>query len=250
MKRYYIIVPILALIFLAFACRHKDRSPKSNVLGTLSVDLDANKNMVRKKETLIGNLVTDAFKNDLENKNKVVDFFIFNGGDIRFSETNRPQGIYKAGDFTSEMVDEMLPFGNVNVIVKLTGTQLKEIFERSVAQYPLPQGPFLQVSKELQIVIDTTGSPQVLDINNTSIVSPGMRIVSIKINSLPLDSLQEYAVGTSNYLAEGNDGYVTFKTIPPELKEYIGEDQANALKEYVITKTPVSPKLEARIIFQ
>lgn len=250
MKSCFIVVVFLGLLLLLGSCQKRDRSPQPKVLGTLAINLDANKMVVRKKEALIGNFILDAFKNDLENRNKPVDFFIFNGGDIRFSETKRPNGIYEAGDFTSAMADEMLPFGNTNVIVKMTGKQLKEVFERSLAQYPLAKGPFLQVSKELQIVIDTTQSPQVLDINNTTIVSRGARIVSIKFNSSVIDSLQEYRVGTSNYLADGNDGYVTFKSIPNELKEYIGEDQANALKEYVITKMPVSPKLEGRIVFQ
>lgn len=250
MKRCDIVIFILGLMLFAGSCKRKDRSPHSDVLGTLVVDLNANKTVVRKKEALIGNMILDAFKSDLENRDKPVDFFIFNGGDIRFSETKRPTGIYEAGNFTSEMVDEMLPFGNTNVIVKMTGIQLKEVFERSLAQYPLDQGAFLQVSKELQIVVDTTQAPQVLDINNATIVSPGKRIVSIKFNTIPIDSLKEYRVGTSNYIAEGNDGYVTFKSIPNELKEYIGEDQANALKEYVITKTPVIPILEGRIVFQ
>lgn len=250
MKRYNIVVLILIVLLLPYSCRKKARAPEAKILGTLAVDLNANKIVVRKKETLIGNMILDAFKSDLENRGKAVDFFIFNGGDIRFSETNRPTGIYEAGDFTTAMVDEMLPFGNTNVIVKMTGIQLKEVFERSLAQYPLDHGAFLQVSKELQIVVDTTKAPQVLDINSTTIVSPGQRIVSIKVNSIAIDSLKEYRVGTSNYLVEGNDGYVTFKYIPNELKEYIGEDQANALKEYVILKTPMSPKLEGRIIFQ
>lgn len=250
MKGCYIVSFILSLFLLFGSCQKRDRSPEEKVLGTLSVDLDANKNVVRKKESLIGNFILDAFKEDLENRNKAVDFFIFNGGDIRFNETKRPNGIYAAGVITSEIIEEMLPFGNTNVVVKMTGAQLKEVFERSLAQYPLAQGPFLHVSKELQVVVDTTKSPQVLDINNTSIVTHGNRIVSIKFNSVLIDSIQEYRVGTSNYLAEGNDGYVTFKTIPNELKEYIGEDQANAVKEYIITNSPINPRIEGRIVFQ
>lgn len=248
--RYIIAVLFLGSLFLLGSCQKRDRSPQPKVIGTLLVDLNANKIVVRKKESLIGNMILDALKNDLENKSKPVDFFIANGGGIRFSETKRPNGIYAAGDFTAEMADEMLPFGSTNVIVKMTGRQLKEVFERSLAQYPLPQGPFLQVSKELQIVVDTTRSPQVLDITNSTIVSRGSRIISIKINSVSIDSLKEYRVGTSSYLAEGNDGYVTFKSISNELKEYIGEDQANALKEYVITNTPINPIIEGRIVFQ
>lgn len=250
MKPFRIVIVIMSILFMCNACTKKNRKPQPKVIGTLLVDLDANKNVVRKKEALFGNMILDAMKSDLDNRNKKIDCFVFNGGDMRFSASNRPSGIYKAGDFTADMVDEMLPFGNTNVIVKVTGAQLKEIFERSVAQYPLAQGPFLQVSKELQIVIDTTKAPQTLDVNNTTIVVRGSRIISVKINNVPIDSLAEYMVGTSNYLAEGNDGYVTFKNIPQELKENIGEDQANALTEYVISNSRIEPKLEGRILFQ
>lgn len=232
------------------SCVKKDHSPQTISIGTLAVDLDANKTLIRKREALFGNMILDALKQDLDNRNKSVDCFIFNAGDMRFNSSKRPDGIYRVGKFTSEMVDEMLPFGNTNVIVIMTGIQLKQAFERSIAQYPLALGPFLQVSKELQIVIDTTKAPQVLDANNATIVSQGSRIISIKINNVLIDSLTEYRVGTSNYIAEGNDGYVTFKNIPMELKENIGEDQANALKEYVIINSPISPKLEGRILFQ
>lgn len=250
MKTIRILILMLSILLISQSCVKRNRTPQPKVIGALLVDLDANKSVVRKKETLIGNMILDAMKKDLDNRGKNVVCFIFNGGDMRFSATNRPSGIYPAGNFTAEMVDEMLPFGNTNVIVKMTGVQLKEAFERSVAQYPLAQGPFLQVSKELKIIIDTTKTPQVLDVTNSAIVTHGKRIVSIKINNAPIDSLTEYFIGTSNYIAEGNDGYVTFKTIPEELKEYIGEDQANALKEYVITNSKIEPKLEGRILFQ
>lgn len=245
-----ILILLMSFLLISYACAKKNRKPQPKVIGVLAVDLDANRAIVRKKEALMGNMILDAMRDDLKNRNKAIDGFIFNGGDMRFSATSRPSGIYLSGDFTSEMADEMLPFGNTNVIVKVTGTQLKEIFERSVAQYPLAQGPFLHVSKEIQVVIDTTKAPQVLDVNGTAIVTHGSRIVSIKINSLPIDSLTEYKIGTSNYIAEGNDGYVTFKNIPIELKEDIGEDQVNALKEYVITNGTITPKLEGRLIFQ
>lgn len=250
MKIIRILILLLSSMLIHNSCAKKNRTPQPKVIGTLIVDLDANKNVVRKKEALIGNLILDAMKKDLDDRNKNVDCFIFNGGDMRFSATKRPNGIYPAGDFTVEMVDEMLPFGNTNVIVKITGKQLKEVLERSVAQYPLAQGPFLQVSREMQVIIDTTKAPQTLDVNSTTIVSHGARITSIKINNIPIDSLTEYFVGTSNYIAEGNDGYVTFKNIPEELKENIGEDQANALKEFVITNSRIEPKLEGRLIFQ
>lgn len=247
-----ILIYVLFVVLLGFfnSCRRKTREPQPNVIGKLMIDLDANEIVVRKREALIGNMIADAIKSDYESKNKAVNFTLVNGGSIRFSTSKRADGIYKTGDFTSYMVDEMLPFGNTNVIVTVTGKQLKEIFERSVAQYPLAKGNFLQLSKEVEIVVDTTQPAQVLSIDQTSIVNQGSRILSIKINNVEYDNLTLYKVGVSDFIAEGNDGYTTLRKLSGSLKEYTGEDMANNLKEYVIVNSVIEPKLEGRITFQ
>lgn len=233
-----------------YSCNRKKRAPEPNIIGKLTVDLNANEFVVRKREALIGNLISDAIKNDFENKNKLVNFILVNGGSIRFSSSKRTDGIYKSGDFTSDMADEMLPFGNTTVIVTLTGKQLKEIFERSVAQYPLAKGNFMQLSKEVKIVVDSTQPGQVLNIEETAIVNPGSRITSIKIGDVEYDNLTLYKVGVPDFIAEGNDGYVTLKKLSANLKDYAGEDMASVLKEYVIINSIIDPKLEERIRFQ
>jgi 2',3'-cyclic-nucleotide 2'-phosphodiesterase (5'-nucleotidase family) len=230
----------------------KDDIEEPVALGEIKVNLDASKPGLRSREVLIGNLVSDALKFDAEHKGKDVDFAIMNGGGIRFSQETRPSGIYPAGLFTNAMVDEMLPLGNSSVIVKVTGKELKNIFERSVAQLPLAQGPFLQVSKELKITIDTTQSPQIINqlVEPNVIVSNGNRIVSIKINNVEYDTLGTYTLVTSDFIANGNDGYVTFKNISSDRKESLGEDQSGGVKEYIIVNSPLTPVLEGRIIYQ
>lgn len=240
---------ILALCFQS-CC--KDTVEEPVALGEIKVDLDASKNELRSKETLIGNMVCEAIKADAERRGRVVSFSIMNGGGIRFNPESRPSGIFPAGLFTSEMIDEMLPFGNTNVVVKVTGKELKSIFERSVAQLPLAVGPFLQVSKELKIIIDTTKAAQVINelVEPHVIVINGNRIVSIKINNVEYDSLATYTLVTSDFIANGNDGYVTFRNISADKKENLGEDQSGAVKEYIILNTPLTPTIEGRIIYQ
>lgn len=250
MKIFYIVVLSLIILLGFDSCKRKRYVPEPDVIGKLKVDLDANEFYIRKREALIGNFVADALKADYENKGKVVDFVLVNAGSIRFSSSKRPSGIYVAGDFSSQMADEMLPFGNSTAIVKISGKQLKEVMERSVAQYPQAKGPFMQLSKEIKIVIDTNQTAQVLNISNTAIVTHGSRIISIKINNVDYNEQAYYKVGVSDFIAEGNDGYVTFKNLSSSLKEFIGEDQANALKEYVITQETVEPFIEGRIVFQ
>ncbi len=246
----FIGVFLCVLIGFFNSCKRKNRQPEPNVIGRLVVDVDASTNVVRKREAKIGNMIADAIKSDFEERNKIVDFALVNGGGIRFSSTKRADGIYKAGDFTSDMADEMLPFGNTNVIVTVTGTQLKEIFERSVARYPVAKGNFMQLSKEVRITVDTTKTAQVLNIDETAIITQGSRILSIKINNVEFDSLAVYNVGVPDFIADGNDGYATLRKLSASLKEYIGEDIANILKEYVIINSVLEPKLEGRIIFQ
>jgi 5'-nucleotidase / UDP-sugar diphosphatase len=247
--RVFFFIIVLATAFSA-CC--KDEVEDLATLGEIKANLNASKSEVRKKETLIGNFIADAIKSEAESKGIAVDFAMENGGGIRFNEEIRPSGIYPAGLFTTEMIDEMLPFGNTSAIVTVTGKELKEIFERSVAQLPLAQGPFLQVSKELKIVIDTTQSPQVINelVEPNVIVNEGNRIVSIKINDVEYDSLATYKLITSDFIAAGNDGYVTFKNIGNDKKVQLGENQTGAVKEYLILHSPLLPIIEGRIVYQ
>lgn len=255
MKNIYRILSCF-ILFLSFqsCCKNDDLSP-SEVLGVITVDLDANSNLVRTKETLIGNMICDGIKKELTRRGEVIDFVIMNGGAIRFNSSQRPNGIYPAGVITSDMVDEMLPFENANVIVKVTGKELKNIFERSVALYPLTNaGPFLQISQELKITIDTTKAPQVINelVSPPVIVSPGNRITSIIINNIGYDSLATYTLVVNEFIAEqtDNDGYVTFRNISADRKENLGDTQAETVKQYIKRNTPITPVIGGKIIYQ
>jgi 5'-nucleotidase / UDP-sugar diphosphatase len=249
MKRRYLF-SCLALLLVFSSCRKDEHKPEPTALGTVTVKLNANETQVRKKESLIGNLVADAIMADVLSKGKAVDLALINGGSIRYSISKRPDGIYPAGIFTAEMIDEMVPFGDATVIVKMTGKELKSIFERAVAQYPLAKGPFFQVSGEIKISVDTTMPGQVVDISETTIINNGNRIRSVKVNDTDLDSAASYYVALPQFIADGNDGFVTLKNIPAASKENLIEDQANAVKEYIILNTPVTPVLESRIVFE
>ncbi|MES2589755.1 MAG: 5'-nucleotidase [Bacteroidota bacterium] len=241
----------ISFIFLSIlSCRKSDGKPSSTEIGSSVVDLDANTNLIRKKEALIGNFVCDALKIYFEEKGEVIDFVLVNGGNIRFNTQERPNGIYPKGILTSEMMDEMLPFENASYLVQVTGNQLKEILERSLAQYPLAKGPFMQCSKELSFKIDTLNAPQILNIDETSIQSHGSRIDSIFVNGISVLPNAVYNVLLPDYIAEGNDGYVTLRNISPSLKKYLSDYQASALKDYVLVNSPIEPKIEGRIVFK
>jgi 2',3'-cyclic-nucleotide 2'-phosphodiesterase (5'-nucleotidase family) len=254
MKIIYKILCWLIFVFsIQSCCKEANLSP-SDILGEITVDLDANSNVVRIKETLIGNLICDGIKSEMDRRGETVDFVIMNGGGIRFNSNTHPNGIYKAGIFTSATIEEMLPFGDDNVIVKVTGKELKSIFERSVAQLPLAEGPFLQVSKELKITIDTSKAPQIINelVSPPIIVYRGNRITSIKINNAEYDSLATYTLVVNGFIAEqtDNDGYITFINISADRKENLGDSQADAVKQYIKINTPITPVISGRIIYQ
>ncbi len=250
MKKMNIYLLICILILSLVSCRKSDGKPTSTAIGSSDVDLNAKEDIVRKKEALLGNVVSDALKLYYENKGEVFDFALTIGGSIRYDAQLRPDGIYPKGTITVEMIDEMLPFGNSSAIVTVTGTQLKEMLERSVAQYPLAKGPFLQCSKEIKYKIDTLQSPQVINIDETQIVSPGSRIDSIYINGISYQASAEYRVLVSDYIAKGNDGYVTLKNLPSSSKKMFSDNQANAVKDYFLIESPIKPVFEGRIYFK
>ena len=80
-------------------------------LAELRVDLDAFESL--KKESLAGNLITDAMRNHYK-----TDLAIIDGSGIRKSVSK--------GDFTLEKVRTLLPFGNKIVVVKLLGKDFKK----------------------------------------------------------------------------------------------------------------------------
>ena len=246
-----VLLIITSCIIFASSCCEERVKPDTVVVGEVLIDMDASKQTVRSQEALIGNMVADAFMEYVLLKDKAIDFAVINGGNLRINKDIRPDGIYPAGEWTREMVEELLPFGNFGIIVSVTGAELKSIFERSVAQLPLAKGPFLQVSKEVKIVIDTSASqqPQIINETQDQIVTEGSRIISIKINAKEYNTDSIYIFMGTDFMIEGNDGHVTLANISDDKKENLGEDLVIALENYLKTHSPVQPELEGRITF-
>jgi len=240
---------LFLLLLVTGACRKNEPEPEPTVIGIIEVDLSADKNLIRKKEALIGNFVTDGLSDILRQKDYEFDFCLINSGAIRYDEQKRPSAIYPAGSITNENILEMFPFGDVPVIVSMSGNQLKEVLERGVAQLPLAKGPFLQLSEEIRITVDTLAAEQQLNTDGTAVISPGARITSIEINGLNYDPTGIYKVLVINFLADGEDGFVTFNSIPAGQKQYFSEYISAFMIEYVILNTPITAILDGRITF-
>lgn len=79
------------------------------------------------------------------------------------------------------------------VVVKLTGAQLRQAFERSLSVYPMPNSSFLQLSG---FEVTFSGSAMI-----------GQRVKSATAFGMPLDSARTYTVAMPAMLGRGGFGY-------------------------------------------
>lgn len=243
---------IFAVIFIIFSgCKEEIEDNTGTVIGTINTDLDLNWDQIRAKEMPAGNLVTDAIYWYLKENGKNVDVSFFNGGSIRVDTLLHKNGIIPAGEITDSTIwQELLPFNNEIIIATLTGTQLKEILERSVSVLPDWKGWFLQVSKEGKIEVDISQTAQTVTglTYEEEIETPGERIISFKINGVEINDEETYRASFHAWLGDGGDSYVTLRKLPDDKKEKTGIIDAKAVEEYIKAKSSVTPVVEERIV--
>ena len=109
-----------------------------NALENPRTSGDNTKPSVRKNETPLGNVITDGMLAKAKEYDNEVIMALQNGGGIRAA--------IDQGPITVGEVITVLPFGNTLATMKLTGAELKEAFEISLAKLPAENGGFLHVS--------------------------------------------------------------------------------------------------------
>lgn len=172
----------------------------AEVVGKSSVRLDGDREIVRKGESNMGNLITNALLYTTG-----ADVALTNGGGIRAS--------IEIGDITKKDVITVLPFGNYGVMIEATGQDIKEALEVGVSQYPGANGGFTHVA----------GMHYSFDPSQPV----GSRIEEILIAGKPINLKQTYKLATNDFMAAGGDNYVMFKD-----NKVLGE--FSALDEIVI----------------
>ncbi len=161
----------------------------SQVVGRSKVALDAGSAENRTRETNVGNMVTEAFRNATG-----ADVALMNGGSIRADTIISP------GPLTKRDLLSILPFKNKVVKLELTGATLRAVLENGVSRSAEESEPgrFPQVAG-LRFTFDA-GRP------------PGSRVVDVTVNRQPLDDNRKYTLATTNFLAiDGGDGYTVLK---------------------------------------
>jgi 2',3'-cyclic-nucleotide 2'-phosphodiesterase (5'-nucleotidase family) len=123
---------------------------------------------------------------------------VTNGGGIRGGRIYAPGTAITRRDILVE-----LPFDNRLMAIDISGATLRLAIENGLSQLPKPAGRFPQVSG-LTIEADA-GRPA------------GSRVLSMKVDGVPLDEKRIYRVATNDYLSRGGDGYTMFRNATPVL---------------------------------
>ena len=152
-------------------------------VGEAKVVLDTRRSSVRSVESNFGNLVAEAMRNATG-----ADVGFTNGGGIRGDRTYDPGTVLTRKDVLTE-----LPFGNVTVLMELSGADLLEAVENGVSQVEDGAGRFPQVAG-MAFSFDGTKPA-------------GSRVTEITVGNAPLDPERIYKVATNDYMAGGGDGY-------------------------------------------
>lgn len=144
------------------------------------------------------------------------DISIQNGGGVRID--------LPAGNVTVGNIYSVLPFKNTLVQLKMTGAEVKATLEDAIAA----------------VVANNTGSyPYTGGLRwNADLNQPaGSRLSQLEVKTaagyVPLDPAKTYSVVTINFLADGQDGYTTMKSVTGARRTEVGLDYAEAFLTYV-----------------
>lgn len=203
-------------------------------VGTTTVDLPivvGGQQICRLGECRLGNLVADAMLWMANQVDPAGNYQIAfqNGGGLRAPIV--------AGTVTMGDVLETLPFGNAIATFQLEGTYIKAALENGARLYPSANGGFAQVSG-LRYTINASQPA-------------GSRVSNIEVwngtSWEPLVLTQIYNVVTNDFMRRGGDNYTMFRDHAINPYDF-GPALDEALAQYFMTFSPVTPVIEGRII--
>ena len=183
---------------------------------------------VRGRETALGNLLTDASREQMG-----TDIAVLNGGSIRIND-NIP-----TGPITKYDMEGIFYYTNALVAVPVTGQQLLDMLRNSVSRADAGDGRFLQVSgmrftyhpRDGKFIVDAT---------------------DVEVGGKPLDVNATYSMTTIDYmyLRGTDDGYTLFAdaTRPPKIHTDREADMRATVEKYIRVKGTVTQGIEGRIV--
>lgn len=150
----------------------------------LETEIDTAFSSVRTEENPFGNFLCDLMR-----FHHNADCAIVNSGNIRADR------VFQKGQMKLVDWDDLIPFVVPILMIQCTGKVLKQACEVSVSKWPALEGRFMQTSN-LLFSFDPSKEPgQRVDIND------------VYIGSKKIEADKLYKVATSDYMANGKDGY-------------------------------------------
>ena len=179
--------PLVSIVVDRWQDSLRRRLGPLRTVGTTQVAIAPSDSSSRRKESLLGDLVTDAIRSGTG-----ADVALLNAGTLHLDQAIPP------GPITNHQLEAIFPFSDQTRVVSfgLTGTRLRTILEHAVSQRILGTGGFLQVSG-ISFTFDParpSGSRLVGDIRrgDGKVLGPA-DTVSVTLNSYPA--------------CQGGDGY-------------------------------------------
>jgi 2',3'-cyclic-nucleotide 2'-phosphodiesterase (5'-nucleotidase family) len=183
---------------------------------------------VRGRETALGNLLTDAAREQMQ-----TDIAVLNGGSIRIND-NIP-----AGPITTYDMEGIFYYTNHLVAFRVTGQQLLDMLLNSVSRVDAGDGRFLQIS-------GMSFTYRARDGKFT--VDPA----DVRVGGKPLDLNATYSMTTIDYvyLNGPDDGYTLFAdaTRPPKISTELEADFRKTVEAYIAKQGTVKQDIAGRII--
>ena len=192
-------------------------------VGPTEVALDSQRSSVRSMETNMGNLIADAIREAVD-----ADVGLTNGGGIRGNKVYEPGAMLTRKDVLTE-----LPFGNVAVLVEISGADLRAALENGVSQVEDGAGRFPQVSG-LRFSFDPAKPA-------------GGRVGDVSVGGQPLDPAKRYKVATNDYMLGGGDGYASFANGTVLIDASGATLMATVVMDYIAQQGGAKTQVEGRI---
>lgn len=221
---------------------------EQEAIGESTVAIDAVKAHLRTREMPLGDLIADAWLAWF----READLAVVNSGGIRGDR------VFPAGPVTQGMLAEILPFGNEVVIVRMNGTEVRQMCEMSASALGpdfegIQESGFLQVGG-VRVTIDPA-MPAYAAVYNGKVVQEvmceGARVESVLVRDggawVPVEDEAMYTVLVNEYMAGGGDGYALLAGIPEERMVRTGVKAIEAVEAYVREYSPLTPVTDGRI---
>jgi len=188
-------------------------------VGSTNISLTRDYN----NESLIGDIVADSmlWKADEYDDGEVngsVDIAFTNPGGLR-ADIIIPDGATLPYTITWGMTFDVLPFGNTLFLMDLTGAQIQTLLDQSANLYK----GILQTSGASWYWYNDSDDPEV--------PPTAWGAYGITVGGEPLERDQVYRIVTNNFLAGGQDGWVTFAQGTNRWDTYY--DMQQGLVEYI-----------------